>query len=173
MKNWKLPNLTKDQQSITSDWDMLNQKLIEGVELKEVKSVMKDNGILTEVFRKEWFSEFQDVDQIFQIRMNPGAISGWHAHESTWDRIFVNLGTIKVVLYDSRQSSPTYGMINEFRLSEFRSGIVTIPPKVFHAVFNVAGKESALLNIVDVAYKYTDPDHWRIPIDDPSIPYKF
>ncbi|MEO1054220.1 MAG: dTDP-4-dehydrorhamnose 3,5-epimerase [Bacteroidota bacterium] len=171
--SWKITNLKKDKQSITSDWDLKDQKLIDGVRFKEVKNVMKFDGMLTEVYRKDWALDDEDVDQVFQIKMHPGAISGWHAHEYTTDRIFINDGVIRVVLYDGRQDSPTYGLINEFKAGISRPMLVGIPPKVFHAVQNIHYGESSLLNIVDKAYEYEGPDHWRVPIDHPDIPYKF
>jgi len=30
---------------------------------------------------------------------------------------------------------------------------------------------SILVNLVDAAYSYDDPDHWRLPPDTPEIPY--
>jgi dTDP-4-dehydrorhamnose 3,5-epimerase-like enzyme len=40
-------------------------------------------------------------------------VSAWHTHEFTADRLFVNMGRIKVVLYDDRADSPTYGLKNQ------------------------------------------------------------
>lgn len=170
---WKLSDAAKDKQGITSDWNYLVQELIHLVKVKEIKNVVKSNGFLTELYRKDWMLDEENVEQIFQVKMNPGAISGWHAHEITTDRIFVNNGLIKVVLYDSRRDSPTYGMINEFQAGVIRPMLIVVPPKVFHAVQNIHGGESSLLNIVDVAYQYEDPDHWRVPLNHPDIPYKF
>jgi dTDP-4-dehydrorhamnose 3,5-epimerase len=30
-----------------------------------------------------------------------------------------------------------------------------------------------VINIVDRAYDYHDPDHWRVPDDSPHIPFSF
>ncbi len=171
--NWKLSGLIKDKQGITSDWDFFGQELIEGVRVKEVKNVIKQDGVLTEVFRKDWKLDDMEIDQVFQIKLKPTTISGWHAHETTTDRIFINVGLMKVVLYDGRQDSPTYGLINEFKSGDFRPMLISVPPKVYHAIQNIYHKESSLLNLVDEAYRYEDPDHWRVPLDHPDIPYKF
>jgi dTDP-4-dehydrorhamnose 3,5-epimerase len=48
-----------------------------------------------------------------------------------------------------------------------------VPPQVWHGIQNVASTESSVLNLVDRAYAYEDPDHWRIPADSPHIPFKF
>lgn len=153
---------TKDRQSITSDWEFL-QPRIDQVRLKEVKNVVKENGALTEVYRRDWRLDEGEVDQVFQVMLIPGGISAWHTHQFTTDRLFVSQGTIKVVLYDARQSSPTFGFVNEFRLGSLRPALVVVPPGVWHGVQNISGTPACLLNLVDRASAYKDPDHWRLP----------
>ncbi len=172
-QQWILEGAVKDKQSITSDWQFTNQKLIDGVKVKEVRNVAKENGTLTEIFRKDWNLDLGTVEQVFQVTLFPGGLSAWHAHEFTTDRLFVNQGVIKVVLYDAIRNSPTYGYINEFRLGSMRPGLIVVPPGIWHGVQNISNEVSSLLNIVDQAYNYDDPDHWRLPSDSSQIPYVF
>lgn len=172
-KKWKLEGTRKDRQSITADWDFTGQPLIDGVKIKEVKNVMKEGGVLTEIFRKDWALDSGKVDQVFTVALDPGGLSAWHAHEHTVDRFFVNRGKLKVVLYDSREGSPTKGQINEFRIGEHRPTLIIIPPKVWHGVMNLSSQPTHMLNLTDAAYEYEDPDHWRLPHDSPQIPYQF
>lgn len=172
-EKWSIDSATKDARSITAQWNPSNQNFIDGVRIKEVKNVVKNNGFLTEIYRQDWELDSLTVDQIFQVSLLPGGISAWHAHEVTTDRIFVNTGLIKVVLYDARPESPTFGKIDEFRCGALRPMLIIVPPRVWHGVQNFTNEPAALLNIVDRAYQYDDPDHWRIPLDSPEIPYKF
>ena len=163
----------KDKQSITADWLPL-QELIESVRVYEVKSVLKAGaGRLTEIFRRDWGLDDGVVDQVFQNMLEPGQISGWHMHQKTTDRIFVNYGHLWITLYDARSGSDSYGRINTFSFGDSRSALVTIPPGVWHAVANLGSRKAILLNLVDQAYSYEDPDHWRLPIDTDKIPYRF
>jgi dTDP-4-dehydrorhamnose 3,5-epimerase len=171
--DWLLEGASKDSQSITSDWAFVNQQLIQGVKLHEVKNVLSGYGYLTEIYRREWNLDGLEVDQVFQSTLMPGRVSAWHAHEHTTDRLFVNNGLIHVVLFDARQESPTYGVLNEFRLGTTRPGLVIIPPKVWHGVQNLGSDPSSLINLVDQAYRYENPDHWRVPPDSPAVPYQF
>ena len=103
----------KRRQSVTSDWWPVDC-VIEGVKVREVKNVCKtEGGVLTEVFRHDWLLDDAGVDQVFQNILQVGEISGWHVHQFTMDRIFVNWGLLKIVLYDARAESPTYGKLNE------------------------------------------------------------
>lgn len=162
----------KDRQSITADWEPL-QPFIHKVEVRTVSNVIKDNGVLTEVYRRDWCLDTLDVAQVFQVMLVPGGISAWHAHQFATDRLFVNHGTLKVILYDARQSSPTYGLLNEFRCGLMRPTLIVVPPGVWHGVQNIAEVPGSLLNVVDRAYTYEDPDHWRLPWDSEQIPYRF
>lgn len=172
-EEWRLNGNTKDNQSITRDWTSSTETLIEGVRLREVRNVIKPNGILTELYRKDWQLDELPIEQVFQVQINPGAVSAWHAHELTTDRLFAISGVLLVVLYDARQASPTYRQVNEFRCGFARPGLVTVPPGVWHGVCNIGRESATLVNMVDRAYCYEDPDHWRVPSDSREVPYSF
>ena len=167
-----LPGATKDEQSVTADWTVI-QEQIEGVRLIEVRNVLRDSGHTTEVLRRDWFDGDVEIDQVFQVTLGAHGISAWHVHLDTTDRLFVNAGQVKIALYDGRAGSATYGLVNEFRLGDRRPGLVVIPPGVWHGVQNLQAMESRVINLVDVAYEYADPDHWRLPADTVEIPYSF
>lgn len=163
---------TKDRQSITADWAPLI-KSIEGVRVREVKNVPKNNGVLTEVFRTDWELDQGIVQQVFQTTIVPGGLSAWHVHQFTTDRLFVSLGILKIVLFDDREASPSRGLVNEFQFGTQRPALVVVPPGVWHGVQNIGDEPGLILNLVDQAYRYQDPDHWRLPPDTPKIPFSF
>jgi dTDP-4-dehydrorhamnose 3,5-epimerase len=163
----------KDRQSITADWNSL-QKPMEGVVVKEVKNVVKTDGdVLCEIFRREWLPDNDEIEQVFQSMMSPGSISAWHVHQFTTDRLFASQGLLRIVLYDARPDSSSYERVNEFRFGEVRPALLTIPPGVWHGVQNISKTTAVLLNLVDQAYRYEDPDHWRLPLNTEKIPYRF
>ena len=162
----------KDERSIASDWEPLRE-LIAGVKVKEVKNVPKENGFLTEIFRTDWGLDRGEVSQVFQVNLFPAAVSAWHAHQFSTDRLFAGYGLMKVVLFDARTASPTHKLVNEFRVGLVRPTLIVVPPGVWHGVQNISKEPGSLINLVDRAYAYEDPDHWRLPADSPEIPYSF
>ena len=88
-------------------------------------------------------------------------------------KALLDRGAVRIVLYDARASSPTHGQLNEFSFGEHRPALLMVPPGVWHGVENLRHEPSALLNLVDEAYSYDDPDHWRLPVDSPRIPFSF
>jgi len=170
---WRLPGSVQDRQSITAEWRYVEEERIEGVELFEMKSVITHNGHLTEIYRADWKLDEAGVEQVFQRVLEPAGLSAWHVHEFTRDRLFVASGALRIVLYDARPDSTTFGRINEFRIGSVRPALLTIPPKVWHGVENLSCERALLLNLVDRAYRYEKPDHYRLPADSDQIPYRF
>lgn len=72
-----LPGNTRHRQSITRDWEPL-QRLIDGVVVREVRNVPKDNGFLTEVWRADWQLDGA-IAQVFPRRDGAFAIRALHA----------------------------------------------------------------------------------------------
>lgn len=171
-KDWLLPGAVCDAQSVTADWQPVAADLIDGVVVREAKTMARGTGALTELWRADWGVDDEPVRQVFQNTIEPGGYSAWHAHAVAIDRITVNLGQLTMVLYDARQTSQTFGRLNEFHLMAMRPTLVTIPPKVWHGVVNRTGVVASLVNMPDVAYTYEAPDHWRVPADSPDVPYR-
>jgi dTDP-4-dehydrorhamnose 3,5-epimerase len=131
------------------------------------------SGMLVEIFRQDWGLDAAAVAQAFASVLEPGAISAWHVHERSVDRLFALNGIAKVVLYDARRSSPTFGRVNEFLTGSARHTLVSIPPGVWHGVQNLGHQPLTLVNLPDRAFDYENPDHWRVSPDSPDIPYRF
>ncbi|QIL81312.1 dTDP-4-dehydrorhamnose 3,5-epimerase [Diaphorobacter sp. HDW4A] len=164
---------TKDVQTTCADWSLASVGNIQGVELKLITNVLTDDGTLTEIYRKDWRLDDLPVEQIFQKIMSPGSISAWHAHRQATDRLFCGYGRVKVILYDARKHSPTLGLLSIHRLAIERPSLLIVPPGVWHGVQAVSDSPAIVINAVDIAYSYEDPDHWRLPSNSAEIPYQF
>ncbi len=163
---------TPDRQTVTADWMPIDAPAIDGVQIKEIRSVATSTGYLTEIFRKEWGLDTLPVGQVFQRTLYPGSVTGWHAHAATQDRLFCCTGSIRISLYDGRKASPSFGAVWHKIVGPLRPAVVVIPPGVWHGVTALGPETALLLNLVDKAYAFEDPDHWRLPPDTDLIPYK-
>jgi dTDP-4-dehydrorhamnose 3,5-epimerase len=160
-----------DPQLVRSDWSPVGIDEIDGVATKLITNVLTGDGYLTEMWRADWAIDDHGVDQVFQRVLHPGAISAWHTHLVTTDRLFCALGQILVVLFDARIGSSTHGTVSEYRLGERRPALISLPPGIYHGVRNIGPSAAVLLNAVDAAYDYEGPDHHRVPRDSTEIPY--
>lgn len=172
MPDWVLGG-QKDARLVDADWQPANLPSIEGVHIKSIANMLGDRTRLTEIWRRDWQLDDLPIEQVFQSLLEPGALTAWHCHAHTTDRMFCALGRIKLALYDARGESSTYGTVIEMRLGEERPMLITVPPGVWHGVACLGSRPALLINLVDKAYDYDDPDHWRLPADTPQIPYRF
>ena len=168
--NGMLPAAKKDGQLVTNEWQKIQQP-IDGVVIREVLHVPRDHGVITEMFRPEWDPTGMAVVHIYQSRLFPGAIGAWSCHAKSTDRLFVNQGHLKLVLYDGREESATHGKLMELHIGDARPAFAVIPPGVWHGLQNLAAFDALMLNYPTHAYDYEDPDHYRLPYDTPEIPY--
>jgi dTDP-4-dehydrorhamnose 3,5-epimerase len=162
----------KDPQLVAADWTPVDE-VIQGVQVREVRNILRGRGTLTEIYRTDWALDDAPVDQVFQLVLAAAEVSAWHVHRETTDRLFITHGHVRIVLHDGRQGSPTFGRLNEFRFGAPRPAIVSVPPGVWHGVQNLGDVPATVLNLVDRAYRYDDPDHWRLPADSDRIPFRF
>jgi len=165
-----LAGAQKDPQLVTDDWKKL-QPAIDGVVVHEVLHVPGNQGVITEMYRPEWDPTALPVVHIYQSRLFPGAIGAWSCHMIAVDRLFVSQGHVRVVLYDAREESPTYGTIMELLAGDARPAFLVVPRGIWHGLQNLGPADAIVLNFPTHAYKYEDPDHWRLPFDTPEIPY--
>lgn len=162
----------KDEQTATSDGTIVRE-LLEGVALKETQNIVTRNGITTELYRPEWKLDAYGIEHMIHVNLRPRVVSAWHMHEKQTDRIFTVSGYLRIVLYDGRESSPTFQRLNVFNLSRYRPSIVSIPPGVWHGIQNLDNSEGSFVNYFNRAYCYENPDEWRLPADTKEIPYTF
>lgn len=160
----------RDRQTVDRDWNIVGQPEIEGVVCKEIRPVTTGDGCLTEIWRREWGLDGLAVGQVFQSLLDPGTVTAWHAHAETTDRLFCAMGRVHLALYDGRKSSPTFGAVWQRVFGQERPLLVVVPPGVWHGLKTLGTTPSLILNLVDRAYSYESPDHWRLPPDAPQIP---
>ena len=162
----------KDPPHINKDW-VVERRLIEGVVVREVRSVITANSVTTEICRSDWGVVEGVVKQTIHVAIRGHAISAWHQHRGRFDYIFVVGGHLRVVLYDPREDSPTRGQVDVFHLSPQRPQLLVVPPYVWHGVQNLSSDFSSFVNLFNEVYDYADPDEWRLPPDTDQIPYVF
>ena len=167
-----LAGARKDGPQVTSDWQKI-QPSIDGVVVREVLHVPRDHGVITEIYRPEWDASGFPVVHMYQSRLFPLAIGAWSCHAKTVDRLFINQGQVKLVLFDGRDDSPTRGRLMEIHVGDPRPAFVVVPIGVWHGLQNLGSTDALMVNMPSRAYDYADPDQFRLPYDSPEIPYSW
>lgn len=171
-----LPKTKKQKQSVTSEWEIL-QDSIDGVVIEKTDAVLKGRsdafGWTRELFRSDWqgFEQHQPKQSFVACYQRPGDLDFWHVHAKTWDCFSIVTGNCRIVLYDARPNSPTFDYISQHLIGQDRPRVILIPPGVYHGVENIGSGPLVLFNTVNYAYNYTDPDHWTIDKNTVEIPF--
>ena len=145
-------------------------ELIEGVKIKKLRVIPDERGWLMEILRRD-DEIFKQFGQVYLTTAYPGVVKGWHYHRKQTDNFTCIKGMMKVALYDAREDSPTYRMVNEFFIGEKNPLLISVPPFVYHG-FKAIGTETAyFLSVPTEPYNYDEPDEFRVAPDDPTIGY--
>ncbi|KJS15170.1 MAG: dTDP-4-dehydrorhamnose 3,5-epimerase [Peptococcaceae bacterium BRH_c4b] len=145
-------------------------ELIKDVVVKQLRIIPDDRGYLLEMMRKDW-PEFMNFSQSYVTACYPGVYKAWHYHKKQYDHFVCLWGMAKVVLYDPREESPTKGKVNVFHVGQLNPTLLRIPPLVHHGFTTEGGETALIVNFPTELYNYKEPDEFRAPYNDPSIPY--
>ncbi len=119
--------------------------MIDGVKIKRLTAHHDERGWLAEILRSD-DEVFEGFGQVYVSVAYPGVVKGWHYHKLQTDHFCVIRGMLKVVLYDSREESPTFGEVNEFFMGEGNLMLVKIPPLIVHGVKANSTEPGFLIN---------------------------
>jgi len=159
----------RDAPSVGADGIPL--KKIEGVTFSRLVPHVDHRGSLTEVlnFANQFWEE--PVVYAYCITIMPGRIKGWGMHKLQSDRYFLVSGSARVVLYDGREDSSSYGQFEIHHLSRSAPGLLLIPPGVWHADQNGGDDEAMIMNFPTHPYDRAAPDKYRIDPHSGEIPF--
>jgi dTDP-4-dehydrorhamnose 3,5-epimerase len=144
--------------------------MIDGVKIKDLKVIPDERGRLMEIMRSD-DDTFVKFGQVYMTTAYPGVVKAWHYHKIQTDNMSVVSGMMKLVLYDSRENSPTKGEVMEIFFGEHRPVRVAIPPMVYHGFKCISEKEAVVVNVPTEVYNYKIPDEYRVSPYDNDIPY--
>jgi len=150
--------------------------MIRGVIIKPIKKFIDERGWLAELFRED---ELEDIPRPVMSYISltlPGVTRGPHEHVHQTDYFcFLGPSNFKLVLWDNRENSPTYGEKQVFFLGEDNPALAVVPPGVVHGYKNVGVVPGLVVNFPDKLYRgpgrKEEVDEIRHE-DDPNSPFK-
>ncbi|MFZ5447353.1 MAG: dTDP-4-dehydrorhamnose 3,5-epimerase family protein [Thermodesulfobacteriota bacterium] len=111
-------------------------------------------GWLAEIFRQDEVAAEHLPVMAYVSVTNPGIGRGPHAHRDQTDLFcFYGPGDFRVVLWDNRPDSPTFGVRQDFLLGESNPAVLIVPPGVVHGYKNVSGRPGFVCNFANRLYR--------------------
>lgn len=142
--------------------------MIKDVVVKKLVRHSDDRGFFMEILRDD-DELLQRFGQASLSKSYPGVIKAFHYHKKQDDIWFFPVGNAQVVLYDTREDSPTKGETNVFCLGEDNPQILVIPIGVAHGYRVLGNTPAVIVYFTTESYDPKEPDEYRIPWDDPRI----
>lgn len=105
--------------------------MIEGVVYKPLRRIPDDRGTIWHMLKKT-DDIFTTFGEIYFTSLYPGIVKAWHVHQRMDLNYACIVGSVRVVLFDDRNNSPTRGTFDEYILGEHSYGLLHIP----HGVTN-------------------------------------
>ena len=144
--------------------------MIDGVVVKKLKVIPDERGYLMEMLRAD-DPFFRKFGQVYVTVAYPGVVKGWHYHKIQTDHFVAVSGMVKVVLYDQRKDSKTFGEVNEFFMGEQNPILLVIPPLVVHGMKGLGTAPGMVVNCPSEVYNYENPDEYKSDPHGGAIPY--
>jgi dTDP-4-dehydrorhamnose 3,5-epimerase len=141
---------------------------IDGVNVVPLERIPDERGTVMQML-KATDPHFTAFGEIYFTTIYPGIVKGWHLHHQMTLNYACVYGSIKVVVYDPRENSPTHGQVMEVFLGPDNYALVQIPPKVWNG-FKGMGTEAAIVaNCATHPHDPTQSD--RMDPFDNDLPY--
>lgn len=144
--------------------------MIDGVKTKQLRRIPDERGRLMEILRND-DDMFTGFGQVYMTTTYPQVVKAWHYHKKQDDYITCVKGMLKLVLYDDRKKSPTYGEINEFFIGDYNPMLVKVPKMIYHGWKCISEEEAIVINIPTEPYDPKSPDEYRLDPHKNKIPY--
>ena len=143
--------------------------MIDGVRVQPLRRIADERGSVMHMLKAQdpWFTGF---GEIYFSTVHPGVVKGWHLHQRMVLNYAVPHGSIKLVLYDDRDGSPTRGVVQELFVGDQNYVLVQVPARVWNGFKGLGMGPSVVANCASLAHDpgeivRVDPHRNDIPYD--------
>ena len=125
--------------------------MIDGVKIIPLKQIPDERGSVKHMLRCDdpWFEKF---GEIYFSTVYPNKFKGYHFHKEMALNYTVPFGTIKLILWDNREGSPTKGEYQEIYMGKCNYVLVHVPPQVWNAFAGLGTEEAIVANCATLPY---------------------
>ena len=144
--------------------------MIEGVKITPLRQIKDNRGKIMHMLRSD-HSLFKSFGEIYFSTVNPKILKAWHLHkEATLNYVCV-YGKVKLVLFDERKKSETFGNYQEIFLSPENYSLITIPPNIWNGFKGLHKDHSIIANCLNLPHN--EEEMVRSEINEKRFKYKW
>ena len=144
--------------------------MIHDVVISPLKIISDDRGKVMHMLRKD-SKVFRSFGEIYFSTIFENKIKAWHLHKEATLNYACVFGKVKLVLFDERKTSKTYGEYQELFLSLDNYSLITIPPNIWNGFKGMNKESSIIANCLNLPHN--EKEMVRLEIDDMRFNYKW
>ena len=151
------------------DWSIKNFSGIDGVIAAKLRQISDNRGSVLHMLRSDE-PDFVRFGECYFSEVLPGAIKAWKRHRVQTQNLAVPVGRIRLVIYDDRKGSTTWGEVLNLELGRPDAYLrLLIPPGLWYGFSCIGARPALLANCADLPH---DPTESEVRMfNDPAIPY--
>lgn len=141
---------------------------ISGVRVEPLRQMGDERGKVMHMLRAD-SPLFTAFGEIYFSVVNPGVVKAWKKHLKMTQHFAVPSGKIRLVMYDDREGSGTYGKIQILDVGEWNYCLVKIPPRICYGFKGISKEPALIANCTDMPH---DPEEiQRFDVSDRRVPF--
>ena len=144
------------------------KKNIEGVEITPLKIISDDRGSVMHMMRND-SKVFEKFGEIYFSTIFKDKIKAWHLHKEATLNYACVYGEVKLVLFDERKGSGTFGEYQELLLSLKDYNLITIPPNIWNGFKGRNDQFSIIANCLNLPHN--EKEMVRLDVKDNRFKY--
>jgi len=145
-------------------------KNIEGIKITPLKIIKDHRGSVMHMLRND-NEVFEKFGEIYFSTIFENKIKAWHLHKEATLNYACLFGQVKLVLFDERKTSKTFGEYQELFLSLENYSLITIPPNIWNGFKGLNKENSIIANCLNLPHN--EKEMVRLEIDDKRFNYKW
>lgn len=146
-------------------------KQITDVSIIELKQLNDERGSVLGMLRND-DPDFFSFGECYFSEILPTVVKAWKLHKKQTQNFAVPIGRVKLVIYDNRKDSDSFGNLQIFELGRPDSYLrVIIPPGLWYGFSCISDIPALIVNCSDIPHDIQESE--TIKFDDVSIPYKW
>ena len=125
--------------------------MIDGVIITPLKQIEDERGKVMHMLRND-SNIFKQFGEIYFSTIFTESIKAWHLHQKAILNYACIKGKVKLVLFDDRKNSKSFGEHAEYILTPKDYFLITIPPFIWNGFIGLDKSESIVANCISLPH---------------------
>ena len=149
----------------------MGSKVIADLIITPLKQIGDERGAVFHFLKSDSIS-YKNFGEAYFSKINEGIVKGWKYHKIADQNFCVPFGAVKIVVFDNRPDSKTFGVVQEILLDDKENyQLLSMPACLWYSFKSLSDNYSILANIINITH--SPEESLTLPIGTTKIPYEW